>query len=135
MGNGRNKRFVSIGKKIVWAITFFMFLFIILFSLYIYYSMQKNAMERYEQNVMIDTEIAGNNIDYYVESMIRATKSVYINHPLMEFLKNHHSKKELADNESRIMDYFNSVYYTSTVASQIYLAMPEENLSLLYEPR
>ena len=80
MGNGRNKRFVSIGKKIVWAITFFMFLFIILFSLYIYYSMQKNAMERYEQNVMIDTEIAGNNIDYYVESMIRATKSVYINH-------------------------------------------------------
>ena len=93
MGNGRNKRFVSIGKKIVWAITFFMFLFIILFSLYIYYSMQKNAMERYEQNVMIDTEIAGNNIDYYVESMIRATKSVYINHPLMEFLKNHHSKK------------------------------------------
>ena len=94
MGNGRNKRFVSIGKKIVWAITFFMFLFIILFSLYIYYSMQKNAMERYEQNVMIDTEIAGNNIDYYVESMIRATKSVYINHPLMEFLKNHHSKKE-----------------------------------------
>ena len=53
----------------------------------------------------------------------------------MEFLKNHHSKKELADNEGRIMDYFNSVYYTSTVASQIYLAMPEENLSLLYEPR
>lgn len=135
MGYRRGKRFVSIGKKIVCAVTFFMFLFIILFSFYIYYSMQKNAMERYEQSVMIDTEIAGSNIDYYVGNMIQAAKSVYINHPLMEFLKNYHSKKELADNESLIIDYFKSVYYTSTVATQIYLAIPEENLSLLYEPR
>ena len=41
MGNGRNKRFVSIGKKIVWAITFFMFLFIILFVIERNYVQQK----------------------------------------------------------------------------------------------
>lgn len=134
MGSDGERPFISIGRKIIGAVALFTCLFILLFSLYIYFSLQKNAIERYEQNVAIDTEISGMNIDYYIGSMIKATKSVYINHPLMEFLKNHHSKEELDENEARITAYFKSIYYASTMASQIYLAMPEENLSILYQP-
>lgn len=135
MAKYRNKKFISIGQKIVMDVTLIMLLFIIVFSLYIYSSMQKNAMNRYEQQVIINTEVSGANINHYISSMITATRSVYINHPLMEFLKDHHSRKELEENEARITEYFKSVYYASTAASQIYLVMPEENLSILYEPR
>lgn len=135
MEQQRNKPFISIGHKIISAVTLFMSLFLLVFSFYIYFSLKKNAMERYEQNVLIDTEISGMNIDHYVSSMIKATKSVYTNHPLMEFLRDHHSREELDANEARITAYFKSIYYASTVASQIYLAMPEENLSILYEPK
>ena len=130
-----NKKFVSIGQKIVADVTLLMFLFVAVFSLYIYSSMQKNALNRYEQQVLINTEVSGANIDRYISNMITATKSVYINHPLMNFLKDHHGKKELEENEARITEYFKSVYYASSAATQIYLAMPEENLSILYEPR
>ena len=135
MAKYRNKKFTSIGQKIVADVTLLMLLFIVVFSLYIYSSMQKNAMNRYEQQVIINTEVSGGNIDHYISSMITATKSVYINHPLMEFLKDHHSRKELEENEARITGYFKSIYYASTVASQIYLVLPEENLSILYEPK
>ncbi len=131
----RNRRFISIGRKIVADVTLLMFLFIIVFSFYIYTSMQKNALNRYEQQVIINTEVSGGNIDHYISSMITATKSVYINHPLMEFLKDHHSRRELEENEAQITEYFKSIYYASTVASQIYLVLPDENLSILYEPR
>lgn len=135
MGKYRDKKFISIGKKIVTDVTLIMVLFIVVFSLYIYSSMQKNAMNRYEQQVVTNAEVSGGNIDHYIGSMITATRSVYINHPLMRFLKDHHSKKELEDNEARITEYFKSVYYASAAATQIYLALPEENLSILYEPR
>ncbi|MEW4414923.1 histidine kinase [Clostridium sp. AN503] len=131
----RSEKFISIGRKIVMDVTLLMVLFIIVFSLYIYSSMQKNALNRYEQQVLINTEVSGGNINHYISSMITATKSVYINHPLMEFLKDHHSRKELEENEARITGYFKSIYYASTVASQIYLVLPNENFSILYEPR
>lgn len=131
----RDKRFISIGRKIVSDVTLLMFLFVLVFSLYIYSSMQKNAVNRYEQQVLINTEVSGGNINHYISSMITATKSVYINHPLMGFLKDHHSRRELEENEGRITEYFKSIYYASTAATQIYLVMPEENLSILYEPR
>ena len=131
----RSEKFISIGRKIVMDVTLLMVLFIIVFSLYIYSSMQKNALNRYEQQVLINTEVSGGNINHYISSMITATKSVYINHPLMEFLKDHHSRKELEENEARITGYFKSMYYASTVASQIYLVLPNENFSILYEPK
>ena len=130
----KNRKFVSIGWKIIFNVVLFMCLFVIVFSLYIYSSMQKNAVKRYEQQVIINTEISGKNIDRYISSMITATKSVYINHPLMEFLRTHHSSEELENNEARITEYFKSIYYASAGATQIYLVMPEEQLSILYEP-
>lgn len=42
MGNGRDKRFVSIGKKIVWAITFFMFfIYYSIFPIYLLFHAEK----------------------------------------------------------------------------------------------
>ena len=115
----KDRKYVSIEKKIVWNITIITMLFAVTFSTYIYSSMQKNAIERYETQSIVNSEVSGRNIDHYISSMIKATKSVYINHPLMDFLKNHHSSEELEDNEDKIVDYFKSVYYASTVASQI----------------
>lgn len=135
MAKSRNKRFVSIGRKIVLDVTLLMSLFVAVFSYYIYISMQKNALKRYEQQVMINNEVSGANINHYISSMITATRSVYINHPLMDFLRDHHSQKELEANEARITEYFKSVYYASATAAQICLVIPEENLSILYEPR
>ncbi|QOV18805.1 histidine kinase [Blautia liquoris] len=130
----RKKRYTSIGRKIITDISICMLFFVIFFSLYIYRFMQTNAMKRYEYQTQIATEVSGTNIDHYITSMITATKSVYINHSLMGFLKYHHSQEEVADNELRIIEYFKSVYYASSAATQIYLVMPEENFSILYEP-
>lgn len=136
----KDRKYVSIEKKIVWNITIITMLFAVTFSTYIYSSMQKNAIERYENQSIVNSEVSGRNIDHYISSMIKATKSVYINHPLMDFLKNHHSSEELEDNEDKIVDYFKSVYYASTVASQIYLVIPgtvdgQNDFSMVYEPR
>lgn len=131
----RHKKFISIGRKIIFDVTFSMLIFVIVFSLYVYASMQKNAMNRYEQQIRINTEVSVKNIDHYISSMITATRSVYINHALMNFLKNHHGREELENHEARITEYFKSVYYASTVATQIYLVMPHEGLSILYEPK
>ena len=144
MAEKKDRKFVSIGRKIVWDITIVTIVFAIIFSCYIYSSMQKNAVSRYENQIIVNSEISGRNIDHYISSMIKATKSVYINHQLMRFLKNNHSQKDLEDNEEMIVDYFKSVYYASTVASQIYLVMPGNeddtaegggDFSILYEPR
>lgn len=135
MAKIRHKKFISIGQKIIFEVTLSMLIFVVVFSLYVYLSMQKNAMNRYEQQIMINTEVSVKNIDHYISSMITATRSVYINHSLMEFLKNHHGWKELENNEARITEYFKSVYYASAAATQIYLVMPYENLSILYEPK
>ena len=140
MAAKKDRKFVSIEKKIVWNITIITMLFAVTFSTYIYSSMQKNVIERYENQSIVNSEVSGRNIDHYISSMIKATKSVYINHPLMDFLKNHHSSEELEHNEDRIVDYFKSVYYASTVASQIYLVIPctvdgQNDFSMVYEPR
>lgn len=135
MAKKRNDKFISIGQKIIFDVTMSMILFSVVFSLFVYSSMRNNALKRYEQQAVIDTRVSGNNIDHYISSMITATRSVYINHPLMAFLKNHHSQRDLEDNEARITEYFKSIYYASTAASQICLVMPHENLSILYEPR
>ena len=44
----KDRKYVSIEKKIVWNITIITMLFAVTFSTYIYSSMQKNAIERYE---------------------------------------------------------------------------------------
>ncbi len=135
MAKIKYKKFISIGQKIIFEVTWLMILFVVVFSLYVYLSMQRNAMNRYEQQIIINTEVSARNIDHYISSMITATRSVYINHMLMEFLKNNHGRKELEYNEARITEYFKSVYYASAVATQIYLVMPYENFSILYEPK
>lgn len=135
MAGRRSKKFISIGRKIITDVTFFMFLFVAAFSMYIYSSMKENAMVRYEQQALINGKAAGTNIDHYVGSMITATKSVYINHAMMEFLKKPHTQADLEANEAQIVEYFKSVYYASSVATQIYLAVPEKNRSFLYGPR
>lgn len=143
MAEKRDRKFVSIGRKIVWDITIITIVFAIIFSFYIYSSMQKNALSRYENQIIVNSELSGRNIDHYISSMIKATKSVYINHQLRRFLKNNHSQAELEENEEIIIDYFKSVYYVSTVASQIYMVIPGNDdtegnghdVSILYEPR
>ena len=125
MAGRRSKKFISIGRKIITDVTFFMFLFVAAFSMYIYSSMKENAMVRYEQQALINGKAAGTNIDHYVGSMITATKSVYVNHAMMEFLKKPHTQADLEANEAQIVEYFKSVYYASSVARQIYLRVPE----------
>ena len=44
MAGRRSKKFISIGRKIITDVTFFMFLFVAAFSMYIYSSMKENAM-------------------------------------------------------------------------------------------
>ena len=135
MGRTKHKKYISIGRKIIFDVTLLMLLFVTIFSLYVYASMRKNAMNRYEQQIRINTEVSAKNIDHYISSMITATRSVYINHGLMDLLKNHHSREELENKEARITEYFKSVYYASTVATQIYLVIPYEDFSILYEPK
>ncbi len=135
MEKKKRDRFVSIGWKLVFDVTIFVLLFSIVFSSYVYSSMRDAAIKRYEQQVILDTSVSGTNINRYISSMITATRSVYINHPLMDFLKYHHSQKDLEENEARITEYFKSIYYASTAATQICLVMPDENLSILYVPR
>ena len=48
-------------------------------SIYIYSSMQKNAVKRYENQIITNAEVSGKNIDHYISSMIKAIRSVYIN--------------------------------------------------------
>ena len=139
MAGKKDRKFVSIGKKIIWNITIITVIVAIIFSIYIYSSMQKNAVKRYENQIITNAEVSGKNIDHYISSMIKAIRSVYINHQLMRFLKNNHSDEALEENEKLIIEYFKSVYYASTVASQIYLVIPgtggEKNFSMLYIPR
>ncbi len=135
MGKTKHKKYISIGQKIIFDVTLLMLLFVIVFSLYVYASMRKNAMNRYEQQIRINTEVSAKNIDHYISSMITATRSVYINHGLMDFLKNHHSREELENQEARITEYFKSVYYASAVATQIYLVIPYEDFFFFFEPK
>ena len=95
MAGKKDRKFVSIGKKIIWNITIITVIVAIIFSTYIYSSMQKNAVKRYENQIITNAEVSGKNIDHYISSMIKAIRSVYINHQLMRFLKNNHSEEAL----------------------------------------
>lgn len=53
MAGKKDRKFVSIGKKIIWNITIITVIVAIIFSIYIYSSMQKNAVKRYERAMFI----------------------------------------------------------------------------------
>ena len=135
MKRRRGTHTISIGWKMITAsvITTACVLSLIVFYLYGY--MRKNAISRFETEMKYNTERSGDSIDHYISSTIRAMKSAYINHELLEYLLHFHSLEEVEEHEKLIEDYFRSVYYASTTADQIYLAIPKSNLSILYRPR
>lgn len=78
MAGKKDRKFVSIGKKIIWNITIITVIVAIIFSIYIYSSMQKNAVKRYENQIITNAEVSGKNIDHYISSMIKAIRSIIL---------------------------------------------------------
>ncbi len=67
---GRGKRtenLLVLEKKIIWNITIITVIVAIIFSIYIYSSMQKNAVKRYENQIITNAEVSGKNIDHYIK--------------------------------------------------------------------
>ena len=66
-----------------------------------------------------NTQLSGENIRHYLNSTVKATRSVYINHTLLDGLMRADSIDKLEKLETQLQEYFRSVYYTSTTAKQI----------------
>ena len=135
MKQKRGKHRISIGWKMITASAATTACVVFMIVFYLYGVMRQNAISRFETEMKYNTERSGESIDHYISSTIRAMKSVYINHELLEYLLRYHSIEEVERHEKLIEDYFRSVYYASTTADQIYLAIPTSHLSILYRPR
>lgn len=131
----KEKDYKSISRKITERITVLLFCFTVIFSVYIFTSMQSNALKRYSQETTKNSVIAGENIEYYMNNIIFATKSVYINHKVMNLLKTYDAASDVENIRTELGDYFKSIYYASSGASQIFLVVPEKGLRFLYLPR
>ncbi len=83
MAGERTENLLVLEKKIIWNITIIIgYCYNHIFYLYLF-SMQKNAVKRYENQIITNAEVR-KNIDY-ISSMIKSKRSVYINHQLMGF--------------------------------------------------
>ena len=123
----------KIGRRMIGvsAVAAFCVLSALLF--YVYGLMRHNAIARYQEEMIHNTQLSGENIRHYLNSTVKATRSVYINHTLLDGLMRADSIDKLEKLETQLQEYFRSVYYTSTTANQICLAIPERGYSVRYQ--
>ncbi len=124
--------FHGICFKLLLVLMLSTFITMIGYSVYFFVSTRQAAIEKYELQTETAFNVSAQNINYYISNCISSAKSIYVNDSLLRTFSQIGDTPFSAAASQTIFQYMQSVYYSTSAAKQIYLAVPRLNRSFLY---
>lgn len=126
------KNYRSILWKILFTLIVSLLVSMAVFAFFFYRTMRSSALRQYEQQTETAMRVSSENINYYLSNCIAAAKSIYIDNEMLSTLAYSGENRIHVIDKKKIFNYLSSIYYSSSTAKQIYLAVPGQNISYLY---